>query len=193
MAKTWRILLSFTGIMILALFLWRSPPKPLQELIITKQVVQYPIAYIINSTTTQFDEEGSINYTLETELIRFYEPTKATHPDVTIEMPKFTFFDRDPATPPWELSSLSAQGKQKQDELLLKDNVLLIQRRNENHQTLLSTSELLIQPQRRYAETNKAVIITDENGQTEATGMKFFLDDERIELLSEVKGIYRFK
>lgn len=55
----------------------------------------------------------------------------------------------------------------------------------------LQTSNLTIKTDKDYAETRDAVVITVANHQLKATGMRVYLNDGRLELLSKVEGEYR--
>jgi lipopolysaccharide export system protein LptC len=192
MPSNWRILLSLLGLAGLIWWLWFSPPKELQDLITTEeQELQYPSSYVVGAETTQFDETGSPSYKMLAETIRYFEqradhPTK---PDMSIDKPSMTFFTNDEL--PWLATADFAEGKEKQDQLKLIGNVVLQKETDKGRPLQLKTDELLIKPSGRYAETDKPVIITDASGTTTSTGLKVFLDDERIELLSNVKNRYR--
>lgn len=54
--------------------------------------------------------------------------------------------------------------------------------------TILTTSRLSVFPEREYAETQQPVKIEAANGVTTAVGMKAYLDDSRMHLLSSVRG-----
>jgi lipopolysaccharide export system protein LptC len=52
------------------------------------------------------------------------------------------------------------------------------------------TRDLTIHPKHNYAETEQEVTATMGNHKVNAKGMRLFLGDKRIELLSNVRGVY---
>ena len=54
--------------------------------------------------------------------------------------------------------------------------------------TILTTSRLTVFPEKEYAQTQQAVRIDAANGVTTAKGMKAYMNDGRMLLLSNVRG-----
>lgn len=191
MPKLWRILLVILCCLLLAVLLWRSPPKELSEILSDKPTTpNYPTSYLMGVKTQQYDEQGQLSYTLIAETIKQFDAKNTAQPPIVIQQPELTLYDRDAPSTPWMLSADYAEADEKQDELILKTNVIIEQDDKDGRYTKLSTSELLIKPTGRYAETDKPVIMTSETGTITATGLKVFFDEERIELLSNVKGLH---
>jgi lipopolysaccharide export system protein LptC len=194
MPKLWRVLLTLGCGIILILLLWRSPPKELSELISqAQQVPDYPTTYLVNARTRQFDEEGKLSYILEADKMAYFNKSDPSKPDTLLEQPNITMFDQDNSRPPWKATANNAEGSEQQDELIMIGDVVIQQRLDNGEQTRLETTELTIKPNRRYAETDKPVIITDKTGVVRSTGVRIFFDDERIELLSNVSGNYTLR
>ena len=59
--------------------------------------------------------------------------------------------------------------------------------------TFLTTSALTLYPRRDYAETDQSVRIEAARSVTTAEGMKLFLNDGRLQLLSTVRGQYEVR
>ena len=189
----WRLFLSLALVVTLSLLLWRSPPESLKELLVDDtEATRFPTIYYINPRTTQFSAEGLISYRLNADLMNFFDTEDATQPEVTINEPLITFYDKDsPTTPLWVISATSGEGNKQQDRLLLTGNVVLEQTRPSAMDSRLQTAAITLHPKRRYAETDKPVTITGPDGRVTATGARFFFDDQRIELLSNVKSRYQ--
>jgi lipopolysaccharide export system protein LptC len=191
MPRLWRTLLVIACASILLLLLWRSPPKELSDLLTAaKPMPAFPSSYMTNAHTKQYNEFGQLSYTLQTTLVRFYEPRIPTDPEVVFDQPSLAVYEDNIDTPLWQISATSAEGNNKGDELQLQDNVVIRQQLANGHERLFTTSFLLVKPNRRYAETDKPVIIRDQSGTTQATGIKLFFDEKRIELLSHVESDY---
>ena len=192
MPKVWRILLTLSCALALFFLLWRSPPKELSDLLsTTTEAPIYPSSYLQGVQTKQYDKQGKLSYILHAETIAYFDKNKAPQAEVTLDQPHLTLFSEQDNEAPWLVSSKRAEGSENQDELMLIGDVIIQQTQENGQQTQLATPELLIRPSRRYAETDKPVIITDETGITQAKGLKVFFDEKRIELLSNVTGEYQ--
>lgn len=178
----------------LGVLLWRMDSKNFQASLNENRLQdQLPVTYLINSETTQHSGDGKIAYTLaSTKTLYFDNAVVDDHPEVTMENPRFKMYDQveDSNTAVWEISALYAEGSEQRDQWLLKGKVIVTQQTENGGLSTFSTSELLFKPRQHYAETSKPVTINSPSGITQATGLKIFLNDERIELLSNVTSQY---
>jgi len=198
MSKGWILVLTLFFATILALLLWRSPPNELSDFLddqINKP--NYPITFVSNALTKQYDEQGNLNYSLFSKSVNYYDKALADRPEAVFEQPRLIVYERSEKAEKGSttkstltVSADTAEANEKQDWLTLIGNVVLEQQNLKGGITRLRTERLQIQPNRRYAETSKPVMIKDKAGTTSATGLKFFFDDKRIKLLSNVKGQY---
>lgn len=181
---------------ILAVTIWQAPPAMLLDM--SKQTAQndqqFPDAYLIQTKTTQYNEQGDISHILIANKVSHFKSTKnnAT-PYSLLEQPTFTFFNHTPnnTIAPWKASSDTAQSFNGDEEIIFNQNVVLIQNADDNNIPTTITSDFLrVRPNEQYAETNKPVIIKDKSGTTSSTGLKMSLDNETIELLSNVRSRY---
>ncbi|MFT7491994.1 MAG: lipopolysaccharide export system protein LptC [Pseudohongiellaceae bacterium] len=53
----------------------------------------YPISYITNTRTQQFDRQGLLNYTLDAKIIRQFKVGDIATPDLIIDYPYLTIYD----------------------------------------------------------------------------------------------------
>ncbi len=193
MPKLWRTLLTLSCAVALVFLLWRSPPKELKDFLenTDQRTPNHPTSYILGARTLQYTESGELDYSLNAQKINYFETTNnPTQPEIILEQPHLIIYDQQEGNAPWVLSSKTAEGNEKVDELILIDDVVIKQTQENGSQTQFTTTRLTIEPNRRYAETDKPVIITDITGTTKATGLKVFFDEKRIELLSNVRGTY---
>ena len=58
----------------------------------------------------------------------------------------------------------------------------------QNRPTVITTSRATVFPDKEYAQTQQAVRIEAANGVTTAQGMKAYMNDGKIDLLSNVRG-----
>jgi lipopolysaccharide export system protein LptC len=70
----------------------------------------------------------------------------------------------------------------------LIDLVRVERKDGKGRETVLTTSRLTVFPQKEYAQTQQSVKIEAANGVTTAQGMKAYLSDGKMLLLSNVRG-----
>ena len=78
--------------------------------------------------------------------------------------------------------------KYRQAALRLIDKVRVERTDAKGRPTILTTSRLTVFPEKEYAQTQQAVRIDAANGVTTAQGMKAYMNDGRMLLLSNVRG-----
>ena len=103
--------------------------------------------------------------------------------------PQMIFYQNQ--RPQWTITSengvVTANGK----EVLLSNNVVAIQSGKDNVAGMkLMTEDLLVRPDKKYAETDNDVHLQDNSGTTHAKGMKADIEKSKIQFLSSVKGAY---
>jgi lipopolysaccharide export system protein LptC len=59
-----------------------------------------------------------------------------------------------------------------------------------NRPVTIDTRDVYLRPQRKYAETAAAVVVQQQRNRLEGIGARIYLDEERYQLLSEVRGRY---
>ncbi len=124
--------------------------------------------YILNGTRLEhFPDDGSIDITL---------------PDIKLFREKLS---------PWYLKAKQARILKKGTLIHLNGKVSMRRPGNKNEPELkLDTSNLTIKADLDYAETRDAVFIQTEKHRLKAIGMRVYLADGRLELLSNVEGFY---
>ncbi|MCQ4323771.1 LPS export ABC transporter periplasmic protein LptC [Stutzerimonas stutzeri] len=143
--------------------------------------------YAINSRTVQYQPDGKRHYEMtadKVEHLRASEVSLLTRPDLLAyrgtELPWHARSER---------GEVSADGS----EVELIDQVRIERTDAKGRPTILTTSRLTVLPEKDYAETSQAVRIEAANGVTTATGMKAYLDDGRMHLLSNVRGQHELR
>lgn len=143
--------------------------------------------YVINSRTVQYQADGKRNYEMTAEKV---EHIKAS--DVSL-LTKPDLLSYRGGEHPWHVRSERGEVSAEGDEVLLIDKVRVERTDAKGRPTILTTSRLTVWPDEDYAETNQAVRIDAANGVTTATGMKAYLDDGRMLLLSNVRGQHELR
>jgi LPS export ABC transporter protein LptC len=187
---------------ILGLVLWQSPPTMLKDFnsSAAKARPTYPETFMIQSRTIQYDEAGKISHILfSTSANNFVasSDTPTTLPGYALlTRPRIHFYDEDAnhvdQKASWKASSDNAKSMDNNQEILMSGNVLLKQQTADSAETptTIESETLLIRPDVQYAETDKPVTIKDSSGVTTSTGLTLSLDNDVIELLSNVRSRY---
>lgn len=181
----------------LFLLLWESPPGALLPGGLFRDSAQrsaqdeYPSNILIRGQQRQFDESGRLDTIVQAERADYYRAASGTavsHDHTRFEQPRVTLLQ--PAGPPWQASAEHGSAAADGSLVELLDRVVLQRDLADGTSTRLETSQLLLKPQQKFAETDKPVTIRSTNAITRATGMRAHLQEERIQLLSEVRGTY---
>ncbi len=144
-----------------------------------------PDYYMENFTTTTMGENGKPQRRIEAHYMAHF-PDTDTH---EFDRPYLTMY-RDKG-PPWHVRSergwLSASG----DVMLLLGKVNIWRNDADGAKALdIKTEDLRVLPETSYGETDRPVTITTPESITTGTGMKAYLEESRLELLSEVRTRY---
>jgi lipopolysaccharide export system protein LptC len=107
-----------------------------------------------------------------------------------IAQPLITFYGDDPEAEPWRLSASEGRSDA-EGSLITLDRAVRAWKTTADEQLLeLTTERLIVKPGEQYAETDKAVKMRSPQGVTDAVGMRALMEEDRVELLSEVRGRY---
>jgi lipopolysaccharide export system protein LptC len=174
------------GLLLLALLSWLLPkglevPEPPD----TTQPRHIP-DYTLNSfTATAMDGEGRVHYRIRAErMVHFMDDDTSR-----LERPDVIVFRGDAGA--WNAHARYARVSGGQEQVLLTGGVLVWRDPEKTGTGLeLQTSELLINPEQKLAETQRPVTIAQEFGVTHAVGMRVNLERSRLELLADVRGRY---
>jgi lipopolysaccharide export system protein LptC len=180
------------GILAVFALLWDSSPR---DLLSPKpdSELRFPNAYMLDVETREYNPDGSLSYHLQASRVEHHQqdPRTAGARDYTlIEQPLMAFFGDTPSDQPWQLSARRGRSEV-QGTLITLDQAVRAWKETAGDQLLeLTTERLVVKPGEQYAETDKAVNMRSPQGVTDAVGMRALMNQDRIELLSEVKGRY---
>ncbi len=147
-----------------------------------------PDFYMENFSTTTMDELGKPKRTLSADHMAHFPDTDTNE----LENPYMILFD--PARPPWHVRSERGWVSPDSDVMLLLGNVHIWRNNEVGERVLdLTTRDLRVLPDSQYGETDKPVVIRTPSSESRGTGMRAFLDQRRIELLSRVRTVYEKK
>jgi lipopolysaccharide export system protein LptC len=143
--------------------------------------------FVSNPFTRQFQVDGKLNYEIRAERLEHIKQTDIT----LLSQPDMLLFRGD--TLPWQIRSNSGEVSPGGEQVELIDAVRVERTDAKGRPTILTTSRLSVFPNREYAQTDQAVRIEAANGVTTAVGMKAYLNDGRMLLLSNVRGQHELR
>ena len=184
MTKNLRQALFFLPIaaLLIALGYWNIRPESFDEVNSIAAPDTSIDFFVVNPRTRQFQEDGSLSYRIKADKL---DHIKAT--DITLlNQPDLLLYRADEQ--PWHIQSLLGEVGPEGKQVELIDDVRAQRTDAKNRQTLLTTSRMTVFPDKEYAETSQAVKIEAANGVTTANGMKAYLNEGRMLLLSNVRG-----
>lgn len=139
--------------------------------------------YIVKAQTVQYNLDGSRHYILNAEHVQHLEKSDQT----LLERPELRLY-RDGQQTPWHIHSAKGEVQPGGEEIELIEQVRAERTNAKGEMLRLSTQRMTLQPKRRYAHTQQDVKIEVAGNVTTATGMKAYMDDGKVHLLSNVRG-----
>ena len=163
---------------------WNISP----ERFLDKPVVQVDESaidyYALNAHSVQFLPDGKLQYEMtsdKVEHLKSTEVTLLTNPD--LNMFRGTEF-------PWHVQSEKGEVNPDGTQVELIDSVRITRFDEKNRRTLITTTRMTVFPQQQYAQTDQPVRIDGAGGVSTGNGMKAYLKESMIHLLSNVRGQY---
>ena len=138
--------------------------------------------YVVGARTVQFQDDGKLHYRMTADKLEHIKSTDIT----LIDAPKLELYRGTEL--PWEVTSQRAEVSPGGVEVELIDDVRIARTDAKNRPTIITSSRMTVIPDKEYAQTEQAVRIVAANGVTTAQGMKAYLNDGRMLLLSNVRG-----
>lgn len=195
MIRNFTSLLIITGLTLTFLFFWDSSPEELLGTPASKDTItatqEYPSNIIINHISHHYDDAGKLNYLFNAEEVHHFQmnskrPSNKDHTEIT--QPRITLY-RDNGTP-WQIRSDSGQSTKHGSVITMIGNVIVWQIDAAGFKSELTTTKLVVMPDKQYAETDKPVMLKAPDSTTTAIGMQALLKQDKIKLLSRVRGLY---
>jgi lipopolysaccharide export system protein LptC len=138
--------------------------------------------YVINAKSTQFQPDGKLANRMTSDKLEHLKSS-----DITLLSKPDLLLYRGTELP-WHVQSERAEVAPEGTQVELIDAVRVARTDAKGRPTILTTSRLTVFPDKDYAQTEQAVRIEAANGVTTAQGMKAYLNDGRMLLLSNVRG-----
>ncbi|MFO1372171.1 MAG: LPS export ABC transporter periplasmic protein LptC [Candidatus Competibacteraceae bacterium] len=108
-----------------------------------------------------------------------------------IRQPVMDWYRPDGQTREWRLRAEQGWVAADQQQVRLDGDVVMARTAESGQPPMtITTRDLLIKPTERYAETAAPTLAVTPGSELRAIGARAYLDQERLELLSQVRGIY---
>lgn len=144
-----------------------------------------PDAFMEEVTAVTMDKQGKPRMKVETPKLVHY-PTKDT---TQLFSPQLTLYRNSPK--PWFITAKFATATDGVEDIYFFDNVIIHHAADENNPaTLIKTSALTVYPNKKLAETNDFITMTQPSLIVKAVGMKADMNTGNIKLLSQARGEY---
>lgn len=143
-----------------------------------------PGYYLIDAELTGTGDDGRVLYRLHTRRAERQLDTNALQLDQV--QVQYAPGDRVPWTLRADTGRMDAEG----DMLQLRGNVVAVARQDGGRPATIRTEYLEIDPDSLVAETPQVVNIEYADGRVTATGMRAYLREDRLQLLSNVHGTF---
>lgn len=175
-----------TGSLIVALLAavgyWNVRPESFMDKRASGEVDNPIDFYVVGASTQQFQADGKLHYEMTASKL---EHLKAS--DITlVDKPDLQLYRGTQY--PWHVSSDKGEVSPEGKEVELIDNVRIARTDAKGRPTVITSSRITVFPDEEYAQTKQAVRIEAANGVTTAKGMKAYMNDGKINLLSNVRG-----
>lgn len=140
--------------------------------------------FIREARITRWDNNGAIAQTLNSPLLRHYPESEEMHFDTPqMLIPREQGAD-------FRIFANEGRMPDSQERIVLAGDVQLHDNPASGSAAIMLTEQLTLYPPRDYAHTDLPVKVTRDRDHTQGRGMEVFFDEQRVELLSEVKGTY---
>ncbi|TBU98912.1 LPS export ABC transporter periplasmic protein LptC [Stutzerimonas kirkiae] len=182
------VILALAIALLVAVGYWNIRPESfMRQAETTRSATPAVDFYVLNSRTVQYQADGKLDYIMTSEKLEHIDTTDIsllTRPDL------HSFRGSEH---PWHIRSERGEVSPGGEEIELMEQVRVERTDAKGRQTILTTSRLTVQPDKDYAETRQPVRIEAANGVTTATGMKTYLNEGRMLLLSNVRGQHELR
>ena len=141
---------------------------------------------IVNTLSVrQFDSNGQQAHYLQTPLLH-HTPRNDTH---WLKTPQIIVANAKQGV--WDIRSKQAIALNGGEKITFTKEVIIHQQHHEKTQeSTLTTEQLTYFPKGKFATSDVKVTYSQAHNTVEAIGMKAYLNDKRVQLLSQARGTY---
>lgn len=175
-----------TVAVIAGLSLWllsNQAPKKARLTAINKSI---PDAFMENFTTLDLDKDGNPRHELKATYMAHYPVDDYSE----FTLPELTLYQS--GIQRWTLTAEAGKTTKDINDIILHGevNIHRFDKITGNTDLTIKTHDLLIRPDDTYIETEREISITKGKSRIQSTGIRANLDEGKVELLSQVRGVY---
>lgn len=141
-------------------------------------------SYAKEVVATAMDKNGQLAY-------QFFTPEITHYPNNVTEFvtPHIISYLQSPK--PWTLDALRGKAEDGVDQVILEGDVKLHKLADSKTRELtIKTNSVTIYPRKEYLETKESVTLNEPGIKITSRGVRAYLKENRVDLLSEAKGEY---
>jgi len=143
--------------------------------------------FLTNFNATIMRKDGAPHYIMKGTRLEHFPDDGS----IDITLPNIDLFRSKLKLRPWKINSEQARILNRGELIYLNGKVSMLRQASDSEPEIkLETSNLTIKTDLDYAETRDAIYIQSEKHHIKAIGMRVYLEDGRLELLSKVDGFY---
>lgn len=143
-----------------------------------------PDFYVERFTTTTMDEQGRPKRRLEAQTMAHFPDSGTTE----LQQPYLVLYD--PGEPPWHVRSERGWVSPDRSVMLLLGKVNIWRNTHDGETNLqIETEDLRVFPEDQIGETEHPVVISTPRSRTRSVGMRAYMEQGRLELLSRVRTL----
>lgn len=173
-------------VVIAGLSIWLFEKQPDKGPTVSMRTQGAPDSFMENFTTQVLDEQGQPRYQLQAAHMAHY----ADDDHSEFSQPQFTAYRPDGQR--WTVVAESGQALDGSRQIMLNGAVTLQRHAGDAAAVDLEirTRDVTILPADDYAETEQHTTIIRAEGTLESTGLQVHFGEGRLQLLSQVRGVY---
>ncbi len=182
-----RQVITISGLFLLglaALLKWYTDILPDQHQSATLNSNRLPDTVVLQVRQTTFNEQGERDYTLVADRAEHYVDAEKA----IFTKPSISFYDQNQIE--WTATAQRGETMENGAILTLNGQVEISKQHNSQNPVSFSTEAITIQTRVQKAETDKKVILKQNEHRTEAKGLIIDMAAGKIKLLSQVKSYY---
>lgn len=146
-----------------------------------------PVLTIEQFQAVRMNMAGLREYVLEAPLLVQLAGQEGTR----VQKPVMDWYQPDGKTREWRLRAENGWIAADQQQVRLEGEVVMTRTAESGKSPMtITTRDVLVRPAERYAETAAPALAVTPGGELRAIGARAYLDQERLELLSQVRGFY---
>lgn len=144
-----------------------------------------PDGFVVGGTYRSFDEQGYLSTRIDSQRAEQFDEEQL----IIMEYPRGVIFERESRTP-WHLSARRGDYSMADETLELIDSVRITRDTPERGEARLITTRLTLDNRQRIVHTEAPVTLSDDFSETDAVGLRGWIDDRTVELKQDVRGRY---